>query len=68
MTLPIDDKLIETGFCLGAHDVTVDIGPRIRLPKAVLRVLPDRGVGDVWIYPDPTGPRLIVCPDLSRPT
>jgi DNA-binding transcriptional regulator/RsmH inhibitor MraZ len=67
MTLPIDNKPIEMGFCTGIYDVTVDVGPRIRLPRTVLRVLVDHDVKDVWIYPDPTGRRLIICPDPNRP-
>jgi len=67
MTLPVDDKSLETGFCLGVYDVTVDAGPRVHLPNAVVRDLLDREVGTVWVFPDPAGPRLIICPDLSRP-
>jgi DNA-binding transcriptional regulator/RsmH inhibitor MraZ len=66
MILPVDDKLFAKGFCLGVYEVTVDAGPRIRLPRPVARILLDREVERVWVFPDPTGPRLIICPDCSR--
>ena len=67
MFLPINDAIVTDGFCWGLYEATVDAGPRIRLPRAIIRILKQRKVEQLWLYPDPTGPRLIICPGQSRP-
>ena len=66
MALPLDDKLFEEGFCWGVYEITVDEGPRIRLPRAAAKVLEDHEVERLWRFPDPSGPRMILCPDVNR--
>jgi DNA-binding transcriptional regulator/RsmH inhibitor MraZ len=68
MPLPLDDKSVEKGYCLGEYEVTVDVGPRIRLPRPILKVLKDHKVLEVWRYPDPTGQRMVICPAQNRLT
>ncbi len=68
MSLPIDDNLFEDGDYVGEYEVTVDGGPRIRLPRAVIRLLKGRGVNKLWLFADPTGPRMIICPEPNRKT
>lgn len=58
--------ILEGGFCCQTREVTVDTGPRIRLPQAMVRTLQHNAVTELWIYPDPTGPRLILCPAQYR--
>jgi DNA-binding transcriptional regulator/RsmH inhibitor MraZ len=66
MDVPLDDDAFQKGFCWGLDEITVDQGPRIRLPAAVVRTLAQHKVKGLWLYPDPTGPGLIICPDPSR--
>jgi DNA-binding transcriptional regulator/RsmH inhibitor MraZ len=68
MPLPLDDNVVEDGFCWGLYEVTVDRGPRIRLPAGIIKVLESHKVKELWLYPDPTGRRLIICPEQNRPT
>jgi len=68
MLLPLNDRIFKNGFRWGEYEVTVDIGPRIRLPRPVVKVLKDQKVRRLWRYPDPTGPRVIICPEQSRLT
>lgn len=68
MPLPLDDKSVEKGYCFGEYEVTVDVGPRIRLPRPMLKILKERKVQEVWRYPDPTGPRMVICPAQNRLT
>ena len=68
MTLPLDDKLFEEGFYWGVYEITTDNGPRIRLPRDVVKVLEDHKVQQIWRFPDPSGPRMILCPDKNRNT
>lgn len=56
----------KNGFCCGTYEVTAHIGPRIRLPADIVRTFREHNVQELWIYPDPTGRRLILCPDSSR--
>jgi hypothetical protein len=37
--LPLDDDILRDGFCWGLCEITVDRGPRIRLPKAVIKIM-----------------------------
>jgi DNA-binding transcriptional regulator/RsmH inhibitor MraZ len=66
MDLPLDNDNLPDGFYWGIHEVTVDEGPRIRLPAAIVRTLSEHRVRELWLYPDPAGPGLIICPDPSR--
>jgi DNA-binding transcriptional regulator/RsmH inhibitor MraZ len=66
MELPFDDDIFRNGYCWGLDEITVDRGPRIRLPTAVVRTLAEHKVVKLWLYPDPTSPGLILCPDPSR--
>ena len=68
LPFPLNDNVIEAGFCWGEYEVTLDTGPRIRLPRSVVKVLKDHEVCRLWRYPDPTGPRIIICPEQSRLT
>jgi DNA-binding transcriptional regulator/RsmH inhibitor MraZ len=68
MSLPIDEKLFAEGYCVGEYEITVDVGPRVRLPRAVLRVLKEHKVRQLWRFPDPSGPRMILCPAQDRLT
>jgi len=54
MLPPIDHNLVENGFCCGQYDVTVDDGPRIRLPRFVVRTLKQNKVAKLWRFTDPT--------------
>jgi len=65
MALPVGEDLSE-GFCSGIYEVTVDVGPRIRLPRDIIKTLLNHQIETLWVYPDPTGPRLIVIPDSNR--
>lgn len=66
MEFLLDDDAFRNGFCWGIHEITVDQGPRIRLPAAVVRTLTEHKVITVWLYPDPESSCLIICPDQSR--
>lgn len=66
MDLPFDDDALREGPYWGIDEVTVDQGPRIRLPASIVRTLGQHKVKGLWLYPDPTGPGLIICPDHSR--
>ncbi len=68
MLLPFDDKVLNKGFCWGVYESTVDVGPRIRLSRAIVKVLKRHKVSELWRYPDPTGRRIIICPSRSRLT
>jgi DNA-binding transcriptional regulator/RsmH inhibitor MraZ len=63
MILPPDDNIFKEGFYKGCCEVTVDHGPRIRLPAKMLRILDNDEVKQIVIFPDPYGRRLIICPD-----
>jgi hypothetical protein len=58
--LPLNDDILKSGFCWSEYEVTVDVGPRIRLPRSIIKVLKDHGVNELWRFPDPTGPRMII--------
>lgn len=66
MLLPLNGDIFESGFCWGEFEVTLDAGPRIRLPRAVIKVLKEHKVRQLWRFPDPTGPRMIICPGQNR--
>jgi DNA-binding transcriptional regulator/RsmH inhibitor MraZ len=66
MNFLFDDNSPTGGFCRGGGEITVDRGPRIRLPAAIVRTLTEHEITILWLYPDPTGPRLILCPDQFR--
>ena len=68
MRTRIDHKMLEQGYCWGEYEVTVDTGPRIRLNSAIVKVLEEHAVQELWRYPDPTGPRMILCPGQHRST
>lgn len=65
--LPLDNESLTNGFCRSFYEVTIDKGPRIRLPAAIIKVLQEHKVTQLWLYSDPTGPRLIICPEQNRP-
>jgi len=62
MLLPLDDKILKEGFWKH-YLVTVDHGPRIRLPTPMISTLEDEGIKQIVVFPDPYGRRLIICPD-----
>lgn len=66
MYLTCDTKNLENGFCRGVDSVSVDRGPRIRLKQRVIEILKKHKVKVLWEYPDPTGPRVILCPGQHR--
>ena len=66
MALPLDDRMFEEGYCIGIYEATVDQGPRIRLPRPVVKVLQERKVHELWRFPDPSGRRMILCPSEHR--
>jgi len=68
MLPPKNDDNLTNGFCWSFYEVTVDKGPRIRLPAAIIKVLQVHKVTQLWLFSDPTGPRLIICPEQNRPT
>ena len=45
------------------YEVTVDHGPRIRLPRPMVKTLRSDGVKEIILFPDPYEKRLILCPD-----
>jgi DNA-binding transcriptional regulator/RsmH inhibitor MraZ len=61
-----NDDIFGEGYCVGVYEVTVDQGPRIRLPRAIVKVLKDHDIEELWRFPDHSGPRLILCPDAQR--
>ena len=63
MTLPIDDNIFHKGFCRGEYEITVEQGPRIRLPREIVKVLIDHKIRIMLVYRDPTGTGLILCPN-----
>lgn len=68
MLLSLDDDIVRDGFCWGLYEITADKGPRIRLPATVIRVLQEHKVTQLCLFPDPTAPRLIICPEQNRRT
>lgn len=62
MLLPRNDGNSKKWFCDGVHPASIDRGYRIRLPKEIIEALAKHKVQKLWEYPDPTGPRLILCP------
>jgi DNA-binding transcriptional regulator/RsmH inhibitor MraZ len=66
MVMPIGESKPDRCFCHHEYVVTVDGGPRLRLPRAIVRVLQKHGVTQLWSYMDPTGPRLILCPNEHK--
>lgn len=68
MLLPFDDNIIKKGFCCGVDEVSVDSGHRIRLTKSITKILTKHKVHKLWEYPDPSGPRMILCPPQHRST
>lgn len=66
MSLLFNDDDTTGGFCWGVAEITVDQGPRIRLPAAIANTLTEHEVTNLWLYGDPTGPRLIICPGQFR--
>ncbi len=55
-----------TEFCFGEYEVVIDDGPRIRLPRPIVKGLHEHRVRQLWRFADPTGPRMILCPDCFR--
>jgi DNA-binding transcriptional regulator/RsmH inhibitor MraZ len=66
MFIRLDDDNLINGFCWKVYEVTVDNGPRIRLPAVINKTLKQFNVKTLWIYRDVTGPRLILCPEQNR--
>jgi DNA-binding transcriptional regulator/RsmH inhibitor MraZ len=66
MLFSVNDASLEGGFCWGEFEITVDTGPRIRLPRSVIQTLNSHKVKELWRFPDPTGPRMIICPGQKR--
>jgi len=66
--LPLNDDILKSGFFWREFEVTVDVGPRIRLPRFVIKILKDHKVKELWCFVDPTGPRMIICPSQNRQT
>jgi len=65
--LPLcNEDILREGFCVGVHYASVDRGYRIRLCKAIIEVMRQHKVQQLWEFPDPTGPRLILCPPQFR--
>ncbi len=60
------DPKIQNGFCYGFHEITVDRGPRLRLPRAIIQELKQQKVNEIWRYPDPSGRRMILVPHKFR--
>lgn len=63
MLLPLDDNIFKKGFCKGYYEVTIDHGPRIRLPVAIVSTFEEHKVKEILLFLDPSGHRLILCPD-----
>jgi DNA-binding transcriptional regulator/RsmH inhibitor MraZ len=57
------DCIVYNGFFWGEYEVTVDCGPRIRLPKSILDVLRKHKIKEIWRYPAIMGHGVILCPD-----
>lgn len=68
MFLPLDNESTKNEVCRGEYNLTVDNGPRLRLPKEIVKSLIEHKVKILWVYYDPSGPRLIFCPDKFRDT
>jgi DNA-binding transcriptional regulator/RsmH inhibitor MraZ len=68
MIQPENNSNYDNGFCYGTYPVSVDSGPRIRLKKGTVLLLQKNKVKQLWQYPDPTGPRFILCPLQFRST
>ena len=66
MIQPENTNNYENGFCYGTYPVSVDSGPRIRLKKSTVKLLRKHKVRELWQYPDPTGPRVVLCPPQFR--
>lgn len=66
MNTPPNDILFKEGYCIGIYESTLDQGPRLRLPRAILKVLQEHNVLQIWRFPDLSGPRMILCPDEHR--
>lgn len=62
MLSSLDDSIFKDGFYWGQYEVSVDTGPRVRLNKPIVDMLKKRKVRQLWEYPDPSGPRIILCP------
>ena len=63
MFLTLNDNIFNKGFCKGHYLVTVDHGPRIRLPVATVHTFEEQEIELIFLFLDPSGPRLILCPD-----
>jgi DNA-binding transcriptional regulator/RsmH inhibitor MraZ len=66
MLLPLDDNIFKKGFCKGNFEVTIDHGPRFWLPAAMVGTVEEHKVAEILLFPDPSGRRLILCPDKYR--
>ena len=64
--LPTDNG--QNGFCWGAYITTVAGEPRLRLNKPIIHILKHHKVRSLWLFSDPTGPRVIICPESKRKT
>jgi DNA-binding transcriptional regulator/RsmH inhibitor MraZ len=60
------DKFYESGFCYGRYEATVADDGRLRLNKVILDTLCKHNITKLWVYPDPTGPSINLCPPESR--
>lgn len=68
MLSSLNNAVIKKGSYWGEYNITVDRGPRIRLNRAIVKLLLKNKVSVLWCYPDPTGPRMILCPDKHQNT
>lgn len=66
MIQPENNKDFEKGFCCGTYQISIDSGHRVRLKKSTVKLLLKHKVDQLWQYPDPTGPRVILCPSQFR--
>lgn len=68
MNLPFDNQVLQNGFLWGEYPARIDDTGRLRLPKAIVNVLAERGISRMWRCPDPTAKRFILSPPDHRAT
>ena len=62
MLPPLDKNAFNEGFCWGEYRATISEDCRLRLNKDVAEMLREHEVKQLWRFPDPTAPAIVLCP------
>jgi DNA-binding transcriptional regulator/RsmH inhibitor MraZ len=61
-----DGSPLRDGFFLGTYTSRINSSGKLILVSPFIKPLKEPEIKDLWCYPDPTSPRIILCPSWVR--